>query len=51
MSQDNLIHLECSACSRVTHDTHKNKKIIKARMLTNKHCKFCVKHTPHKETK
>ncbi|HBV58411.1 MAG TPA: 50S ribosomal protein L33 [Candidatus Magasanikbacteria bacterium] len=51
MSQDNLIKLECTGCKRVTHHSHKNKKILKTRLELNKFCKHCKKHTKHKETK
>ncbi len=50
MSQDRLAKMECSACKRVNSFTTRNKK-IKTRLLLNKHCKSCVKHTEHKETK
>ncbi|MFA4937141.1 MAG: 50S ribosomal protein L33 [Patescibacteria group bacterium] len=51
MSQDNLIKLECSECHQITHHTYRNKKKVKTRLETKKHCKWCKKHTPHKETK
>jgi large subunit ribosomal protein L33 len=51
MSQDNLIKLECTECHKVNYHSHKNKKVIKERLELKKFCKFCKKHTPHKETK
>ncbi|MCR4280659.1 MAG: 50S ribosomal protein L33 [Candidatus Komeilibacteria bacterium] len=51
MSQDNMIKLECTVCKRVNYNSHKNKKTLKNRLEISKHCKFCRKHTPHKETK
>ncbi|MEA3450114.1 MAG: 50S ribosomal protein L33 [Patescibacteria group bacterium] len=51
MSQDNMIKLECTECKRVNYFSKKNKKILKERMNLNKFCKFCKKHTLHKETK
>jgi len=51
MSQDYLIKLECTECKRVTAHSHKNKKILKARLELKKYCRFCKKHTLHKETK
>ncbi|MEK7164446.1 MAG: 50S ribosomal protein L33 [Patescibacteria group bacterium] len=51
MSQDNLIKFECSVCKHVTHQSSKNKKKLPTRMQIKKHCKFCKKHTLHKETK
>jgi large subunit ribosomal protein L33 len=51
MSQDNAIKLECSACHRINYRSHKNKKILKERLLMSKFCKSCGKHEGHKETK
>jgi len=51
MSQDNMIKLECTECKRINYFSRKNKKILKERLEMNKYCKFCKKHTPHKETK
>ena len=51
MSQDNLIKMECTECHRINYYTTKNKKTIKARLERKKFCKWCKKHTPHKETK
>ncbi len=50
MSQENLIKLECSQCHRINYYSRKNKK-IKTRLELKKHCKWCRKHTMHKETK
>ncbi len=51
MSQDNMIKLECTECKRVNYYSRKNKKIIKERLQLKKYCKYCKKHTLHKETK
>ncbi|PLX27640.1 50S ribosomal protein L33 [Candidatus Parcubacteria bacterium] len=51
MSQDNMIKLECTECKRVNYFSRKNKKTLKERLNMKKHCKFCNKHTDHKETK
>lgn len=51
MSQENLIKMECSVCKRVNYFSHKNKKTLKNRLEMKKHCKWCKKHTAHKETK
>jgi len=51
MSQDNMIKLECTECKRVNYNSSKNKKILKSRLELKKFCKFCKKHTAHKETK
>ena len=51
MSQDNLTKMECTECRRINYYSHKNKKKLKDRLELKKHCKFCKKHTVHKETK
>ncbi|MFH1598325.1 MAG: 50S ribosomal protein L33 [Patescibacteria group bacterium] len=51
MSQDNLIKMECTECKRVNYFSKKNKKTLRNRLELKKFCKWCQKHTPHKETK
>ncbi|MFA5128433.1 MAG: 50S ribosomal protein L33 [Patescibacteria group bacterium] len=51
MSQENLIKMECSVCKHVNYFSHKNKKTLKNRLELKKYCKWCKKHTAHKETK
>ncbi|MFA6553837.1 MAG: 50S ribosomal protein L33 [Patescibacteria group bacterium] len=51
MSQDNLVKFECTECKRVNYHSKKNKKILKTRLEMKKYCKWCKKHTMHKETK
>ncbi|RMD59052.1 50S ribosomal protein L33 [Candidatus Parcubacteria bacterium] len=51
MSQDNLIKMECTECKRINYYSRKNKKTIKERLQFKKYCKFCRRHTLHKETK
>ncbi|MDD4202111.1 MAG: 50S ribosomal protein L33 [Candidatus Omnitrophica bacterium] len=48
--QENLA-LKCTECNRKTYTTSKNPKQHTAKMEMSKHCKFCKKHTLHKETK
>ncbi len=50
-NKEKMIKLECGECKRVNYFTHKNKKIHKERLELNKYCKWCKKHTAHKETK
>lgn len=45
------ITLACSECKRRNYDTMKNKKNNPDRMSFNKYCRYCSKHTLHKETK
>lgn len=45
------ITLACSECKRRNYDTAKNKKNNPDRMSFNKYCRYCRRHTAHKETK
>ena len=45
------ITLACSECKQRNYDTEKNKKNDPDRLERNKYCRFCRKHTLHKETK
>ena len=45
------ITLACTECKQRNYNTKKNKKNDPDRIEMMKHCKFCRKHTLHKETK
>lgn len=45
------ITLACSDCKQRNYDTTKNKKNDPDRLELKKYCRFCRKHTLHKETK
>lgn len=45
------ITLACTVCKQRNYDTVKNKRNNPDRIEANKFCKFCKKHTTHKETK
>ena len=45
------ITLACSECKQRNYDTKKNKKNDPDRLEAKKYCRFCRKHTLHKETK
>ena len=45
------ITLACTECKQRNYNTMKNKKNTPDRLEVNKYCKFCRKHTLHKETK
>lgn len=47
----NAVTLSCTVCKNRNYQTNKNKKNDPDRLEFNKYCKFCKKHTPHKETK
>ncbi len=51
MSQDNLIKLKCGSCKRSNYYTNRNKKKVVRKLEFKKFCKWCKKHTPHKEVK
>jgi large subunit ribosomal protein L33 len=45
------IILACTECKQRNYATRKNKKNDPERLEVNKYCKFCKKHTAHKETR
>ena len=45
------ITLACSECKQRNYNTFKNKKNDPDRLEFNKYCRFCRKHTSHKEAK
>jgi large subunit ribosomal protein L33 len=48
---ENLIALKCSVCNHRNYYTRKNRKKVERKIALNKYCKYCQKHTLHKETK
>ena len=45
------VTLRCEACKQRNYMTTKNKKLTTGKLAFNKYCRFCRKHTPHKETR
>jgi large subunit ribosomal protein L33 len=45
------VTLACTECKQRNYVSKKNKKNDPDRLEMNKHCKFCRKHTLHRETK
>lgn len=45
------ITLACTECKQRNYDTTKEKRNHPDRMETKKYCRFCRRHTMHKETK
>ena len=45
------ITLACTECKQRNYHTMKEKKLHPDRMETKKYCRFCKRHTVHKETK
>jgi large subunit ribosomal protein L33 len=46
-----IIALACTECKRRNYSTTKNKKKTSERLELSKYCRFCRKHTGHRETK
>lgn len=46
-----IITISCTVCKRKNYASMKNKKTTPDRLELNKYCKWCKKHTPHKEEK
>jgi len=46
-----IITLECGECKRRNYATTKNKKNTPDKLQLKKYCKWCKKHTLHKEVK
>ncbi len=45
------VTLACTECKQRNYTSNKNKKNNTERIELNKYCKFCKKHTLHRETK
>ncbi|MEE2839009.1 MAG: 50S ribosomal protein L33 [Acidobacteriota bacterium] len=45
------ITLQCTECKRKNYTSTKNKRTVTERLELKKYCKWCRRHTPHKETK
>ncbi len=50
MPRDRIV-LACGECKRRNYDLTKNKRTHPERVEYRKHCRFCNKHTMHKETR
>jgi large subunit ribosomal protein L33 len=46
-----IVALSCTECKRRNYSTTKNKKTTPDRLELSKYCRFCRRHTPHKESK
>jgi large subunit ribosomal protein L33 len=46
-----IITLACSVCKQRNYTTKKNRREHPDRVEFKKFCRFCSKHTPHKETR
>jgi large subunit ribosomal protein L33 len=48
---ETIITLQCQACKRRNYTTVKNKKNDPDRMELKKYCRWCRRHTSHRETR
>jgi len=46
-----IVTLACTECKRRNYTTTKNKRKHPDRLSFKKYCKFCKKHTIHRETR
>ncbi|HWP49697.1 MAG TPA: 50S ribosomal protein L33 [Candidatus Limnocylindrales bacterium] len=46
-----IVTLACTECKRRNYSTTKNKKRTQDKLEFKKFCRFCRKHTVHRETK
>ncbi len=46
-----IITLACTECKRRNYTQTKNKRTHSEKLEVKKYCKYCRKHTKHKETK
>lgn len=46
-----IISLECQDCKRRNYSTMKNRRNSPEKLEIKKYCRFCRKHTVHKESK
>ncbi len=43
------VHLQCSDCKRRNYSADRNKKKQTTKLQLKKYCRFCRRHTVHKE--
>ncbi len=48
--RENLVKMKCTSCKRINYYTRR-KKTAEKKLELKKHCKWCRKHTLHKEAK
>ncbi|WP_027390464.1 50S ribosomal protein L33 [Chrysiogenes arsenatis] len=46
-----IIQMGCEECKNKNYSTTKNKKTMSGKLELKKYCKFCKRHTLHKEMK
>jgi large subunit ribosomal protein L33 len=48
---ETIITMQCGECKRRNYNTVKNKKNDPDRLELKKYCRWCRKHTSHRETR
>jgi len=43
--------LQCDECKSQNYLTSKNRQNVSGKLVRNKHCRKCNRHTPHSETR
>ncbi|MCP6719458.1 MAG: 50S ribosomal protein L33 [Patescibacteria group bacterium] len=46
-----FVKMGCSECKRINYYTRRSKKMAEAKLELKKFCKWCRKHTLHKQKK
>ncbi|MCK4520520.1 50S ribosomal protein L33 [Candidatus Parcubacteria bacterium] len=46
-----FVKMQCKICKRINYFTHKSKGMLEEKLELKKFCKWCKKHTIHKEMK
>jgi len=46
-----FIKMQCQTCKRINYFTKKSKGMLEEKLELKKFCKWCRKHTAHKEMK
>ena len=49
MRRTEIITLACTECRRRNYQTKKNPKNVRGRLELKKYCKWCKRHTVHRE--
>jgi len=51
MARKPFVKIQCQICKRINYYAHKSKTTAEKKLELKKFCKFCKKHTVHKEVK
>ena len=51
MKKDFTVKMTCGKCKRINYYTRRNRKTVERKLEYKKFCKWCKKHTIHKEAK